>query len=318
MQINNDMQLLAQLRQITEQAALACSYWIGRGDKIAADAAAVKAMRQQIHNVQLSAQVLIGEGEKDQAPLLYKGEQFGIAPAEWHIAVDPLEGTTSLANAQTNAISVMTLCEAGKLFDPGNSFYMDKLVAPAATKGHIDPNWQTEQILTTVAQCLNKPVSELTVFVLNRPRNQALIDAIYQTGARIKLATSGDVVGALLAALPDGDVDLLLGIGGSPEGLLAACAVKSLGAEFYGRLAPQLATEKQHLESIGQCTKTWHHLDELVKSDRLFFSATGITHGDLLRGITREQQRCSTQSLCLYGMNNEIQWLTSHHASSNN
>lgn len=300
-----ETELLNKLRYITEASAISCTEWIGRGDKNSADKAAVESMRRLIRDFNICAEILVGEGEKDKAPLLYKGERFGDKDPEWHIAVDPLEGTANLAKGLANAMSVICLCEKGKMFDPGSSFYMDKLAGPTSIKGKINPSWEIEKIINVTAEILGKPISEINIFILDKPRHKKLIERVYHLGAKVSLHSAGDVAGALSAALPDTAIDLLLGIGGTPEGLLSACAIKSIGGEFIGKLAPQLPSEIIKLKTENKNTERWYKLDELIASDKIFFSATGITNGTLFKGIQMTNTFTKSETLMLHGINQE-------------
>ncbi|SDG48956.1 class II fructose-bisphosphatase [Roseospirillum parvum] len=303
------------LRTITEAAARAAYDWIGRGDKNRGDLAGVEAMRGELNRLPIDGVVVIGEGEKDEAPALYNGEQIG-NPAhsvQFDIAVDPVEGTSYLAKGMTNAMAVIAMAPRGTMFEPGPCFYMEKFAGPPAVKGKIDPAAPVSEKLRVLSREIGKPVSELTVYVLEKPRHKRLVEAIYDCGARVALYPAGDVAGALMAAIPDSGVDALMGTGGTPEGIMTACAIRALGGEFLGRMDPQLATERAAVTAAGMDTARWYQTDELVSSDRVFFCATGITTGLLLEGVGRDRFFEKTQTLMVSGVSGERQFLTTYH-----
>lgn len=303
------------LRKVTEKAALASYNWIGRGDKKGGDKAATEAMRISLLELNLNGTVVIGEGEKDDAPQLYNGEVFGDKNSSEHldIAVDPVEGTTYLAEGQTNAMAVMATSPKGAMFDPSPAFYMEKFAAPAETRGKINMEWTTEKKLNTVAKLLEKDIENLTVFVLDKPRHRNLLEEIYQAGARVSLYPAGDVAGALMAAMPDTEVDVLMGTGGTPEGILSASAIRAMGGEFLGRMDPQLATEIVRVRDAGIDTSRWYDRDELIGSDDVQFCATGITSGLLFKGVKSTKHYFRTETLILNGTSNEMVSLTNWH-----
>lgn len=300
------------LRLATEAAARACFDWIGRGDKIQADRAAVDAMRAVLDMLPFRGIVVIGEGEKDEAPELYKGEVLGALDGEpgYDIAVDPLEGTSYLAKGLTNAMAAIAIAPRGALFDPGPCYYMEKFAAPAEARGEIDPSWSTERKLRRLAECLGKRVRDLTVYVLEKPRHERLIREIYDCGARVALYPAGDVAGAIMAALPNSGIDALMGTGGTPEGVLAATAIRAIGGTFLGRLDPQLAGEKARVAEAGLDTTRWYRLEELVRSPDVLFCATGITTGLLFEGVSCDARSYRTQTLLVSGLSRERQLLT--------
>jgi len=301
-----------QLRLVTEAAARACYDWIGRGDKIEADRAAVHAMRETLNRLPFKGIVVIGEGEKDEAPELYKGEILGADEGEpaFDIAVDPLEGTSYLAKGLTNAMAAIAIAPRGAMLDPGPCFYMEKFVAPAEAAGAVEPDWPVRRKLAALAEALGKPVSELTVYVLEKPRHERLVQEIHEAGARVALYPAGDVAGAIMAALPDSGIDALMGTGGTPEGILAACAIRAIGGVFFGRMDPQLPTEKQRVREAGIDTTRWYRLEELVSSSETVFCATGITTGLLFEGVERRAAHVRTQTLIVSGLTGERQLLT--------
>lgn len=303
------------LRNVTEAAALAAYDWVGRGDKNNADGAAVNAMRRELNALPIEGTVIIGEGAKDEAPELYCGEAIGLARhrAKFDIAVDPVEGTSYTALGLANALSVISMAPKGTMFDPGPSYYMEKIAVPKEAKGLIDPEAPTAEKLRVLARALDKKVSELTVFLLEKPRHKKLCEEIYAAGARCSLYPAGDVMGGLLAAFPDSGVDMLLGTGGTPEGILTACALRALGADFMGRFNPQSDAEKKVIAEFGLQTEKWMMLDDLVSSDQVFFCATGVTDGILVDGVTVEDNFARTQTLMISGPYGERQVLTSYH-----
>lgn len=300
------------LRLVTEAAARACYDWIGRGDKVEADRAAVHAMRETLNRLPFRGVVVIGEGEKDEAPELYKGEVLGALDGEptHDIAVDPLEGTSYLVKGLTNAMAAIALAPRGAMFDPGPCYYMEKFAAPPAARGEIEPDWPVEKKLRRLAEVLGRRVSDLTVYVLEKPRHERLVKEIHAAGARVALYPAGDVAGAIMAALPDSGIDALMGTGGTPEGILAACAIRALGGTFFGRMDPQLAGEKARVREAGIDTERWWRLEELVRSPHIVFCATGITTGLLFEGVERTSGHYRTQTLIVSGHTGERQLLT--------
>jgi len=306
------------LRAITESAARAAYDWIGRGDKNQGDGAAVNAMRDELNRLPIDGVVVIGEGEKDEAPSLWNGEQIGNPRhrMQFDIAVDPVEGTSFLAKGMTNALAVIAMAPRGSMYVPGPCFYMEKFAGPPAVVGKVDPGAPVADKLATVARAIGKPVSEIVVYVLEKPRHRELIEQIYRAGARVALYPAGDVAGALMAAIPDSGVDVLMGTGGTPEGIMTACAVRALGGEFLGRMDPQLNSERQAVAEAGIDTTRWLLRDELVTSDQVFFCATGITTGLLLEGVERSGTTEKTQTLMVSGQSGERQVLTTWHRAT--
>lgn len=304
--------LIYALRRVTERAAAAAFDWIGRGKPQEGDQAAVDAMRSALMQTDVDGVVAIGEGEKDQSPQLYCGEKVGRPGAFYKadVAVDPVEGTSYLAKGLTNALAVIAIAPRGTMMGPGPAFYMEKFAASAAAKGKIDPSLPTAEKLRTLADCLGKDVAELNVFVLEKPRHRKLVEEIHETGARVALYPAGDVAGALMAATPNSGIDALMGTGGTPEGIMSACAIRALGGEFLGRVDPQLQTEKQAVKEAGLDTTRWMGLNELVASDDVFFCATGITTGLMLEGVERTREYCKMQTLMITGSTGERQILT--------
>lgn len=281
----------------TRAAALACEAHVGRGDPKAADSAATEAMRTVLGGAPGIGTVVIGEGEKDSAPMLFNGERLGTgAGPEFDIAVDPLECTNLCANGLPGALATIAVAETGALMSPGPAFYMDKLVVPPAARAAIDITEPLEANLQRVAQALGKRVDELRVVVLDKPRHEELVAGLHAAGARVALPTDGDVGGALAVLLPDGDADVTIGIGGTPEGVMTACAAAALGGGMQGRLAPQDEDEARAVAEAGLDTGRVYELDELVTGEALFV-ATGVSGGQLLRAPWREGGQTMTESI---------------------
>ena len=309
-----DRDLALEIVRVTEMAALAAGRLVGVGDKIAADQAAVDAMRAMFDTVHMNGVVVIGEGEKDEAPMLFNGERVGDGSGpEVDIAVDPLEGTTLTAKGMPNALAVVAISEKGSMFDPGPCVYMEKL-AGDATIGHLlsldDP---IEDVLARVAAARGVVVRDLLVVVLNRPRHDAMIERIRGAGARVRLISDGDVSGVLLAVMPDTGVDLLWGIGGTPEGVLSAAALRCIGGTLLGRLAPRDEAEAAQARAAGYDLDRVLTTDDLVASDDCFFAATGVTNGDLLRGVRYSAAGARTHSLVMRGRSGTVRWIEARH-----
>jgi len=307
-------ELIYSLRRVTESAALAAFDWIGRGDGMDGGRAALDAMLSSLAEVDLDAVVVIGEAGKGEAPQPARGERLGrpgsIFKAD--IAIDPVEGTSYLARGQTNALAVLAVAPRGAMMNPAPAFYMEKFVAPPAAYGKIDPQWTTGRKLRVLAELLHKEVSQLTVYVLEKPRHRELIDDIIRAGARVALYPAGDVAGALVAAIPGSGIDALIGTGGTPEGIMSACAVRALGGEFLARIDPQLHTEAKAVRDAGLSTSRWYTRDELIGSDDVFFCATGITTGLMVEGVERTATHYKVQTMMVTGATGERQLLTSH------
>jgi fructose-1,6-bisphosphatase II len=314
MATSTDPELIYALRRVTERAALAAFNWIGRGDGMDGGRAALDAMRTALGEVDIDAVVVIGEATKGEAPQPARGERLGRSGALFKadIAVDPVEGTSYLARGQTNALAVLAVAPRGAMMNPGPAFYMEKFVAPAATRGKIDPRWRTSRKLKVLADALGKDVADLTIYVLEKPRHRELIGDIQAAGARVALYPAGDVAGALLAAIPGSGIDALMGTGGTPEGVMSACAIRALGGEFLGRIDPQLHTEAKAVRDAGLSTTRWFERDEIIGSDNLFFCATGITTGLMLDGVERSKTHYKVQTMMVTGATSERQILTSH------
>jgi fructose-1,6-bisphosphatase II len=294
-----------ELVRVTEAAALAAGQWVGRGQKEAGDAAAVAAMRQVLATVEMNGVVVIGEGEKDEAPMLFNGEAVGDGHgAAVDVAVDPVEGTSLLANGRPDAIAVIAAAPRGTMWAPGPAFYMNKLVVGREARDAVSTaslQAPVAETLAAVAEAKRKPVQHVTVFVLEKPRHAELIAAIRAVGARVFLRTDGDVAGALLAATPGSGVDVLMGIGGTPEGVIAACAVRALGGAMFGQLAPQKPGEREAVRAAGLDLERVLTEQDLVRSDDVVFAATGITDGVLMRGVQYTAEGAATESIVMRG-----------------
>jgi fructose-1,6-bisphosphatase II len=286
--------------EATRAAALACLPHVGRGDRKAADAAATEAMRAVLAAGPALGVVVIGEGEKDDAPMLHNGERLGAGSPEFDIAVDPLECTTLCAKGLPGSIATIAFAEAGALYSPGPAFYMDKLVVPPAARAAIDLDQDPETNLARVAQALGKRVADLRVVVLDKPRHERLIARIHRTGARVSSPSDGDVAGSLEALLPDGEADLLMGVGGTPEGVMTACAVRALGGGMQARLAPQSENETRTVAEAGLDVERVLDLDELAPGDTLF-CASGVTGGSLVSAPRRAGGSLLVESIVIGG-----------------
>ena len=306
------------LRLATEAAARAAYDWIGRGDRSQGDAAAILAMEAELRRLPMTGTIVIGEGKRDECSSLYTGQEIGAAgqPGAWDIVVDPIEGTSYLMRGMTNAMACIAIAPRGTLFEPGPAFYMEKFAGPPSVRGRIDPDAPVEEKLRVLAECVGKPVSDLSIYVLEKPRHRDLVERLHAAGARVMLYPAGDVAGAIMAAIPDSGIDALMGSGGVPEGLLSACAIRALGGEFIARLDPQLATERMAVEAAGLSTQHWYGLNEMVRSDEVYFCATGITTGLLFDGIERGRHHEKTQTLMIGGAAGERQVLTTYHQRS--
>jgi fructose-1,6-bisphosphatase II len=306
--------LALDLVRVTEAAALASARWLGRGDTKSGDQDAVDAMRLSFSGLDIHGTIVIGEGEKDKAPMLFNGEQVGTGHGpRVDVAVDPVEGTNLLAYGRPNAISVVGLAPGGSMFEPGHSYYLQKLVVPAPAKGKVDLHAPVEENLRVVADCLNKDIDDLMVFVLDKPRHAELIEKIRMAGARIQLHTDGDVAGALMAVDPSSEVDLLMGTGGTPEGVLSACAIKAMGGEMLCRMDPQKEDEKKALMEQGADLDRVYTVQDLVHDDDVFFAATGISGGTFLPGVHYSGAGATTSSLVMRGRTGTVRRIESAH-----
>jgi fructose-1,6-bisphosphatase II len=309
-----DRNLALELARVTEAGAMASARWVGRGDKNGADEAAVNAMRQLINTVSMNGVVVIGEGEKDHAPMLYNGEQVGDGTGpSCDVAVDPIDGTRLTANGMPNAISVIAVSARGSMYDPSAVYYMSKLVAGPESAGVVDIDAPPAANIAAVARAKGCSASDVTVVILDRPRHAELINAVRAAGARIKLLTDGDVAGAIMAARDGTGVDLLLGIGGTPEGIIAACAIKCLGGVLLAKLAPRDDAERAKALDAGHDLNRILTTDDLVTSDDAFFAATGITDGELLAGVRYRAGGATTHTLVMRARSGTVRNIYSEH-----
>lgn len=306
--------LALELVRVTETAAIAASRWIGMGEKNLADKAAVDAMRGMISSVSMNGVVVIGEGEKDHAPMLFNGEEVGDGTGpSCDVAVDPIDGTTLTAKGMNNAISVIAVAPRNSMFDPSAVFYMNKLVVGPEAAGVIDINMSTGENLRAIAAAKRVPVSSLTVVLLDRPRHDQLVADIRAAGARIKFITDGDVAGAVMAARPETGIDVLMGIGGTPEGIIAACAMKCMGGAIQGKLHPRSDEERAAAAKAGLDLNRVYSTDDLVAGDDHFFAATGITDGELLRGVRFTNSGMRSQSIVMRSKSKTIRIIETEH-----
>ncbi len=312
-----DRNLALELVRVTEAAAMAAGRWVGRGDKNGADGAAVRAMRTLVSTVSMNGVVVIGEGEKDEAPMLFNGERVGDGTGpECDIAVDPIDGTTLTAKGMTNAIAVLAAAERGSMFDPSAVFYMDKLVTGPEAADFVDINAPVNVNIRRVAKAKRVTPEDVTVVILDRPRHEGIIKEIRETGARIKLISDGDVAGSILALREGTGIDLLLGVGGTPEGIISACAVKCLGGTIQGKLWPKDEEERQRAVDAGHDLDRVLTTEDLVTGDNVFFVATGITDGELLRGVRYRSETATTDSIVMRSKSGTVRRIDSEHRLS--
>ena len=310
-----DRNLAMELVRVTEAAAMAAARWMGRGDKEGADGAAVDAMRAVLDSVQMDGIVVIGEGEKDEAPMLYNGENVGDGNGPLaDVAVDPIDGTTLTALGRANAIAVLAVSDRGTMFNPGPCVYMEKIAVGPDCVGVVDINASVTENLQAVAKAKGERVRDITVVILDRDRHNDIIGEVREAGARIRLIPDGDVAGAISTAWADTGADVLMGIGGTPEGVISAAALKAMGGEMQGKLWPR--NEAERTESIEQGYDLDQVLttDDLVKGDNCFFAATGVTDGDLLRGVHYTPDHCTTQSLVMRSKSGTVRQINAQHA----
>ncbi|MGQ2910629.1 class II fructose-bisphosphatase [Aeromicrobium sp.] len=309
-----DRNLALDLVRVTEAGAMAAGRWVGRGDKNGADGVAVNAMRSLINTVAMNGVVVIGEGEKDEAPMLFNGENVGDGTGpECDVAVDPIDGTTLCAKGMPNAIAVMAVAPRGSMYDPSAVFYMEKLVAGPEAADAVDIRLPVAENIARVARAKGISNSDVTVCVLDRPRHADLTQQIRDAGARIKFISDGDVAGAIVAVQPDSGVDLLVGTGGTPEGIITACAIKAIGGVIQGRLAPTDDDERQRAIDAGHDLDRVLLTDDLVVADDCFFVATGITDGELLSGVRYSAGKAFTESIVMRSRSGTIRKITSEH-----
>ncbi len=309
-----DRNLAMELVRVTESAALAAARWVGRGDKNGADGAAVEAMRTVLATVPMAGLVVIGEGEKDDAPMLFNGEAVGDGTSTaTDVAVDPIDGTTLTAMGRGNALSVIAVSERGTMFDPGPCMYMEKIAVGPECVGVVDITATPTQNLRWIAKAKGESVRDLTAMILDRPRHQELIDEVRSTGARIKLISDGDIFGSIATAWPNAGVDVLFGIGGTPEGVVSAAALKCMGGEIQGRLWPRNEAERDAAIAAGYDLTQVLTTDDLVRGDNCFFAATGVTDGELLRGVRFTPKSAHTQSLVMRSKSGTVRLIDAHH-----
>ena len=309
-----DRNLAMELVRVTEAAAIASSPWVGYGDKNKADGAAVDAMRSFMDTVAMDGTVVIGEGEKDEAPMLFNGERVGDgAGAPVDVAVDPIDGTRLTAMGYNNALSVFAVAERGTMFDPSAVFYMDKLVVGPEAADMVDLRLPVKQNIHLVAKAKGVKPNQVTVCVLDRPRHQGLVEEIRATGARTRMILDGDVAGAIAACREGTGVDMMMGIGGTPEGIVTACAIKATGGVIQGRLAPTDEAERQKALDAGLDLDAVLSTNDLVSSEHCYFAATGITDGDLLRGVRFADGRVHTQSIVMRSKSGTVRTVDAEH-----
>ncbi|MFV2039899.1 MAG: class II fructose-bisphosphatase [Acidimicrobiales bacterium] len=310
-----DRNLALELVRVTEAAAMAAARWMGRGDKLGADGAAVDAMRIVLDTVQMDGIVVIGEGEKDEAPMLYNGEAVGNgSPPLCDVAVDPIDGTALTALGRANAIAVLAVSDRGTMFNPGPCVYMEKIAVGPQCVGVIDINASVTENLKAVAKAKGEQVRGITAVILDRDRHHDIIGEVRDAGARIRLIPDGDVAGAISTAWADSGADLLIGIGGTPEGVISAAALKAMGGEMQGKLWPRNEAERAASLELGYDLDQVLTTDDLVKGDNSFFAATGITDGDLLQGVHYTPNHCSTQSLVMRSKSRTVRLINTRHA----
>ena len=309
-----DRNIALELARVTEAAALAGARWMGRGDKEAADQAAVDAMRVMMDTVSMNGVVVIGEGEKDEAPMLYRGEQLGTGePPDVDIAVDPIDGTTLTSKGQPGALAVVAISERGTMFDAGPVVYMEKLAAGEEVGDSIDIEAPISENLRRVSQIKKTDVSDLTVIILDRSRHEQIVKEVRAAGARIKFIPDGDVAGAIAAAREGTGADLYLGIGGTPEGVIAACALKCLGGVIQGRLWPRNEDERDRAVAEGFDLDQVLTTDDLVSGEDVFFAATGVTDGDLIEGVRYRGESAWTQSIVMRSRSGTVRLIHALH-----
>jgi fructose-1,6-bisphosphatase II len=306
--------LALELVRVTEAAALSAGRFMGRGDKEAADGAAVNAMRLVLQTVDINGVIIIGEGEKDNAPMLYNGENVGNGSApDVDVAADPIDGTRPLAFGRSNSLAAVAIAPRGTMFNPGPFVYMNKLAVGPEAKGRINIEKSITENLKAIAKAKNKDVEDLTTIILDRPRHDAMIAEIRKVGARIRIIPDGDVAAALMTAWPDAGVDVLIGIGGTPEGVLAACALRAMGGEIQGKLYARDADELRRGREAGYDFDKILTMEDLVSSEDVFFAATGITDGELLKGVRYFGDGARTDSIVVRGLTGTVRQITATH-----
>ncbi len=309
-----DRNLAMELVRVTEAAAMAAARWMGRGDKEGADGAAVDAMRIVLRGVPMDGVVVIGEGEKDEAPMLYNGERVGDGtPPLADVAVDPIDGTTPTALGRGGALAVIAASDRGTMFDPGPCVYMEKIAVGPEAAGKVSLEQSPTDNIRAVAEAMRKSPRDVTAIILDRPRHEDLIEEVRAAGARIRLITDGDVAGAIATAWPESGADILLGIGGTPEGVIAAAALKCTGGQFQGRLWPRNDADRKAATDAGYDVGRVLDIDDLVQGDNSFFAATGITDGELLRGVRYDSRGATTASLVMRSRSGTVRLVNAHH-----
>ncbi|MBP2476405.1 fructose-1,6-bisphosphatase II [Crossiella equi] len=309
-----DRNLALELVRVTEAAAIAAGRWVGRGDKNGGDGAAVDAMRKLIGTVSMRGVVVIGEGEKDEAPMLFNGEEVGNGDGpDCDVAVDPIDGTTLMAKGMPNALAVLAVAERGAMYDPSAVFYMEKLAVGPDAADVVDLDAPIAENIRRVAKAKHTDVADVTVCILDRPRHEAIVKEVREAGARIHFISDGDVAGAISAARASTGVDMLLGIGGTPEGIIAAAALKCMGGAIQARLWPKDDEERDRALAAGHDLDRVLTTDDLVRGDNVFFCATGITDGDLLRGVHYRSGGCTTQSIVMRSKSGTVRLIDGYH-----
>jgi fructose-1,6-bisphosphatase II len=309
-----DRNLALDLVRVTEAAAMAAGRWVGRGDKEGGDGAAVDAMRRLINSLPMSGIVVIGEGEKDNAPMLFNGEKVGDGTGpEVDVAVDPIDGTTLMSKGMPNALAVLAVAERGAMFDPSAVFYMEKLAVGPDCAEVIDITAGVTENLRRIARVKQSGISDVTVCILDRPRHTALVDEVRTAGARIRFISDGDIAGAISAAREQSEVDVLMGIGGTPEGIVTACALKCVGGAMQARLWPRDEPEREKAIAAGHDLSRVLTTDDLVRGENIFFCATGITSGDLVKGVRYRSGGAYTQSIVMRSKSGTIRVIDSYH-----
>jgi fructose-1,6-bisphosphatase II len=309
-----DRNLAMELARVTEAAAMAAGRWMGRGNKPGADQAAVDAMRLVLNTVDMDGVIVIGEGEKDEAPMLYNGEVLGSGvPPLVDIAVDPIDGTTVLSLGRSGALSVVALSERDTMYNPGHIVYMDKIAVGPEAVGSISLGAPVEANLRSIARAKRKDIEDLAVVILDRPRHHDLIRQVRQLGARIRLIADGDIAGALMTAIPETGIDVLMGVGGSPEAVISACALKCVGGDMQCKLWPRDDAERQRAIDDGLAVDELLTIDDLVKGNNVFFAATGITDGELLHGVRYFGGGAKTHSLVMRSKSGTLRYVDATH-----
>ena len=312
-----DRNLALELVRVTEAGAMAAGRWVGRGDKEGGDGAAVDAMRELVNTVSMRGVVVIGEGEKDNAPMLYNGEEVGNGDGpECDFAVDPIDGTTLMSKGLPNAISVLAVAERGAMFDPSAVFYMNKIAVGPEAIDAIDITAPIGENVRQVAKAKGLSVSDMTVCILDRPRHEKLMAEVRDAGARIRLITDGDVAGAISACRPNSGTDLLAGIGGTPEGIITAAAIRCMGGAIQGQLAPKDDEERQKAIDAGYDLDQILSTEDLVSGENVFFCATGVTDGDLLKGVQYYGGGCTTSSIVMRSKSGTVRMIEAYHRLS--